>query len=76
MLPRRRPNSAYLQCFNWLNLAENLFGKMARTFLKTIRVESCDELKLRILKGVEEMNRQPTIFRWTKFEQIKKNPAD
>ena len=61
---------------SWLNLAENLFGKMARTFLKNIRVESWNELKLRILKGVEEMNRQPTIFRWTKFEQIKKNPAD
>jgi hypothetical protein len=33
-----------------------LFGKMARTFLRHIRVQSLDELKTRILKGVAEIN--------------------
>lgn len=53
---------------SWLNLAENLFGKMARTFLRHIRVDSVEELKDRINKGVAEMNEQPTLFRWTKFD--------
>lgn len=55
---------------SWLNLVESLFGKMARTFLRHIRVASWDELKARILKGVAEMNDQPVIFRWTKFDLI------
>ena len=29
---------------SWLNIGETLFGKMARTFLKRIRVESWEEL--------------------------------
>ena len=52
---------------SWLNLAETLFGKMARSFLKHIRVKSWDELKERILKGVDEFNENPIVFRWTKF---------
>lgn len=55
---------------SWLNLVESLFGKMARTFLRHIRVGSWDELKTRILKGVAEMNDQPVTFRWTKFDLI------
>jgi len=55
---------------SWLNLAENLFGKMARTFLRHIRVESKAELKRRILLGVQEMNEQPALFRWTKFQAL------
>ncbi len=35
---------------SWLNLIETLFGKMARTFLKRIRVQSLQELKERILQ--------------------------
>lgn len=53
---------------SWLNLVETLFGKMARTFLKYIRVESKDELKKRILKGIEEINMAPVIHRWKKFD--------
>jgi transposase len=53
---------------SWLNLAENLFGKMAKTFLRHIRVASVQELKDRILQGVAEMNEQPVLFRWTKFD--------
>jgi len=55
---------------SWLNLAENLFGKMARTFLKHIRVASWEKLKERIIKGVAEMNDQPVVFRWTKFQEL------
>jgi transposase len=52
---------------SWLNLAETLFGKMARSFLRHIRVNSWDELKQRILLGIFEFNENPVVFRWTKF---------
>jgi transposase len=55
---------------SWLNLAEVLFGKIARTFLRHIRVGSWEELKERILKGVGEFNQAPVVFRWTKFELL------
>ena len=53
---------------SWLNLVETLFGKMARTFLKHIRVHSKDELRQRILKGIEEINEAPVLHRWKKFD--------
>jgi transposase len=53
---------------SWLNLIECAFSKMARTFLRHIRVKSKDELKLRILKGVAEINASPVVFRWNKFD--------
>src|SRR6266567_9457472 len=34
---------------SWLNIVETLFGKMARSFLRHIRVQSWEELKARIL---------------------------
>jgi DDE superfamily endonuclease len=33
---------------SWLNIVETLFGKMARSFLRHIRVQSLSELKVRI----------------------------
>jgi hypothetical protein len=39
-----------------INLIETVFSRMARTFLKGIRVVSREELKQRILQGVREMN--------------------
>lgn len=53
---------------SWLNLIDTLFGKMARTFLKRIRVQSLQELKERILMGVAEINAAPVIHRWKKFD--------
>lgn len=53
---------------SWLNLIECAFSKMARTFLRHIRVKSKDELKLRILQGVAEINASPVVFRWNKFD--------
>lgn len=53
---------------SWLNLIESAFSKMARSFLRHIRVSSKDELKERILKGIEEINSDPVVFRWKKFD--------
>ena len=53
---------------SWLNLIECAFSKMARTFLRHIRVNSKEELKQRILKGIEEINAAPVVFRWNKFD--------
>jgi transposase len=53
---------------SWLNLVETLFGKMARTFLKHIRVNSKQELKERILLGIKEINDAPVVHRWKKFD--------
>ena len=53
---------------SWLNLIECAFSKMARTFLRHIRVKSVDELKERILKGIAEFNAAPVVFRWNKFD--------
>ena len=41
---------------------------MARTFLRHIRVGSIDELKARILQGIDEFNVTPVVFRWNKFD--------
>lgn len=55
---------------SWLNIVETLFGKMARTFLRHIRVQSWEELRARILKGVAEINAAPVVHRWKKFEAL------
>jgi transposase len=52
---------------SWLNIAETLFGKMARTFLKHIRVRSKQDLKDRILQGIAEINEEPVVHRWKAF---------
>jgi len=58
---------------SWLNIVETLFGKMARTFLRHIRVQSLDELKTRILKGVAEINAAPVVHRWKNFKALEEN---
>jgi transposase len=55
---------------SWLNLVETLFGKMAHTFLRHIRVKSKAELKERILRGIAEINAAPVVHRWKKFELL------
>ena len=59
---------------SWLNIVETLFGKMARTFLKGIRVESWAELRERILLGIAEINAAPVVHRWSKFEPLEAAP--
>ena len=55
---------------SWLNIVETLFGKMARAFLRHIRVQSWEELRDRILKGIAEINAAPVVHRWKKFEAL------
>ncbi len=53
---------------SWLNLVESSFSKMARSFLRHIRVASLDELRQRILKGIDEMNAHPVRLQWKNFD--------
>lgn len=55
---------------SWLNIVETLFGKMARTFLRHIRVQSWEELRDRILLGISEINAEPVVHRWKKFDAL------
>ena len=57
---------------SWLNLIESFFSKIARSFLRHIRVQSKKELIDRIYKGIKEINEEPVIFKWTyKMDEIK-----
>jgi len=47
---------------SWLNIIESFFGKMAKTFLRGIRVSSKDELKARILRYIREVNETPAYL--------------
>src|SRR5271170_2193424 len=58
---------------SWLNIVETLFGKMVRTFLRHIRVQSLDELKARILKGIAEINAAPVVHRWKNFKPLEQD---
>lgn len=56
---------------SWLNIIEMFFSKMARSFLRGIRVKSKQELKKRIMLYLEEINAIPTVFRWKwKMDEI------
>jgi transposase len=56
---------------SWLNLIEMFFSKMSRSLLRGIRVKSKDELKTRIIKYLEEVNKEPVVFRWKyKLDEI------
>jgi transposase len=57
-----------------LNLVETLFGKMARTFLRGMRVQSWQELKTRILRGIAEINEAPVVHRWSNFAALENRP--
>jgi hypothetical protein len=43
---------------------------MARTFLRHIRVQSREELRQRILKGIDEINEMPIVHRWKAFDPL------
>lgn len=56
---------------SWLNIIEMVFSKMSRGFLRHIRVGSIDELRERIDLGIEEMNKEPVVFKWKyKMDEI------
>jgi transposase len=50
---------------SWLNLIEGFFSKFARSVLRHIRVASKQELKERIMAGIEDINRYPVIHTWS-----------
>jgi transposase len=50
---------------SWLNMIEMFFSKRTRSLLRHIRVDSKKELVQRIYQGLEEINNEPVIFRWT-----------
>ena len=43
---------------------------MARSFLRHIRVQSLEELKTSIRKGIEEINATPVVHRWKNFDAL------
>ncbi|NOY53341.1 MAG: hypothetical protein GXP58_06925 [Deltaproteobacteria bacterium] len=47
-----------------MNIIESLLAKMAKTFLRCIRVGTKDELKCRIQQWIKELNENPVVFRW------------
>jgi transposase len=49
---------------SWLNLIETFFSKMTRSFLRHIRVTSKKELKERIIHYLNDINKEPVVFRW------------
>jgi transposase/DNA-binding MarR family transcriptional regulator len=49
---------------SWLNLAENLFAKLAHTVLREIRVTGKDELKERLLQMLALLNSDPVPPKW------------
>lgn len=50
---------------SWLNLIEGFFSKFARSVLRHIRVGSKQELKDRIMAGIDEVNLYPVIHTWS-----------
>lgn len=50
---------------SWLNLIEGFFSKFARSVLRHIRVSSKQELKERIMAGIEYVNRYPVVHTWS-----------
>jgi transposase len=50
---------------SWLNLIEGFFSKFARSVLRHIRVTSKQELKERIMAGIDDVNRYPVIHTWS-----------
>lgn len=50
---------------SWLNLVKSFFGKMAKSFLQGIRVNSKAELKDRIQRYIDRLNQDPVVYRWT-----------
>ena len=56
---------------SWLNMIEMYFSKLSRSILRHIRVESKEELKEHIMKGIEHTNQEPVVFKWKyKMDEI------
>lgn len=49
---------------SWLNMIEMFFSKIARSFLRHIRVDTKEELIDRIYQGINAINEEPVVFKW------------
>ena len=59
---------------SWLNIIESFFSKMTKQMLRHIRVKSKDELKERIYKYFDEVNKDPVVPHWHyKMDEINPN---
>jgi hypothetical protein len=47
-----------------LYVIEVFSSKIARSFLRYIRVKSKEELVGRMYQGIDEINQEPVVFRW------------
>ena len=50
---------------SWLNMIEGFFSKMTKQMLSGIRVEDKEELKSRIYRYFNEINKEPIPYKWT-----------
>lgn len=50
---------------SWLNMVEGFFSKMTKQMLNGIRVSSKEELKERMYKYFEEINKVPVPYHWS-----------
>jgi transposase len=56
---------------SWLNLVESFFGKLARSFLRNLRVASKQELIDRLYQYIETINEEPVVYHWKyKMDEI------
>lgn len=56
---------------------QSFFSKMTKQMLRGIRVENKEELKNRIYKYFDEINKEPVVFRWTcKMKDLKLPSSD
>jgi transposase len=56
---------------SWLNMVEIFFSKMTRSFLRSLRVNTADELVARIYQYIDEVNADPVVFKWKyKMDEI------
>jgi len=52
-------------------MIEIFFSKIARSFLRYIRVRTKDELIEHIYRGISQINEEPVIFKWRyKMDEI------
>lgn len=50
---------------SWLNMIEGFFSKMTKQMLSGIRVKDKEELKSRIYRYFNEINKEPIPYKWT-----------
>lgn len=56
---------------SWLNLVESFFPKLTNSLLRSMRVETEEELKQRIEHYIDRLNEDPVVYKWTyKMDEI------